>query len=419
MRPWYKQLDYGLLLAWAGLLFFGLVAIYSTTHGPASEYLLDTVKRNFQRQLQWVGISAFVVFVCMLIPARAFRNLSYLAYAFGLVLLVVTLFIGREINGAKGWIVIGTVGIQSAEIAKVGTLMMMATVLSYRPPDSSLLRYAIITAILLLLPASIVLLQNDTGSALVYLGLLPIMMFWSGLPLWMMALMLAPAVAGYFSIVYMPVAIGFSALFTIGIWLATRKPFVGFVGALFTLGVALGASFMMHNVLKPHQLARIQSFTNPGADEFRSGVGFHLVQSMAAVGSGGFAGKGFMQGTQTQGAYVPEQSTDFVFSVIAEEFGFLGSVVLLGFYALLLLRLVKVGAEMKHPFASMMAAGTAGIFLIHLFINVGMVTGLLPVIGIPLPFVSYGGSALLVNSVLMGIVLSLHMKRDVFSLYGR
>ena len=160
------------------------------------------------------------------------------------------------------------------------------------------------------------------------------------------------------------------------------------------------------------------SFTNPEAEEFRSGVGFHLVQSKAAIGSGGLTGKGFMEGTQTQGRYVPEQSTDFIFSVIGEEFGFIGAMVVLVLYAVFLIRLVRLAGRVKHPFGSLMAAGVAGILLIHVFINIGMVVGLLPVIGIPLPFLSYGGSALLANTTMLAIVLGLDMRRNDFSIYA-
>ena len=139
---------------------------------------------------------------------------------------------------------------------------------------------------------------------------------------------------------------------------------------------------------------------------------------MAAIGSGGFSGKGFLQGTQTQGGYVMEQSTDFIFSVIGEEFGFIGSMIVIGLFSLLLIRIVMLGANMKHPFGVMVAGGTAGVYLIHIFINMGMATSVLPVIGIPLPFLYYGGSALLANSALLAIVLSLHLRRDDFSIYG-
>ena len=225
------------------------------------------------------------------------------------------------------------------------------------------------------------------------------------------------AIAGYFSIVYMPAAIAVSALFTLGVWITSRNRKMVLAALLLTGGVSMASSVAV-GALQPHQVARIKSFTNPEAEEYKDNVGYHLVQSKAAIGAGGLAGKGFRQGTQTQGAYIPEQSTDFVFSIIGEEFGFLGSLTVLGLYGLLLGRLVKVGTQMRSPFGSMMAAGAAGIFLIHLFVNLGMVTGLLPVIGIPLPFISYGGTALLANSLLLGVVLTLHMRRDDFSVYG-
>ena len=189
------------------------------------------------------------------------------------------------------------------------------------------------------------------------------------------------------------------------------------MAAVFSFGSIAAVLFALNKIFRPHQVARILSFTNPGAEEFRSGVGFHLVQSKAAIGSGGLAGKGFMEGTQTQGAYVPEQSTDFVFSIIGEEWGFIGSMVVISMFALLLVRVIQMGIQIKHPFGSMAAVGIAGIYLVHVFVNIGMVVGLLPVIGIPLPFVSYGGSAMLANTVLLAILLNLHMRRDDFSIY--
>ena len=170
-------------------------------------------------------------------------------------------------------------------------------------------------------------------------------------------------------------------------------------------------------LLRPHQVARILAFANPEADEFRSGVGFHLIQSKTAIGSGGLFGQGFMQGSQTQGRYIPEQSTDFIFSAIGEEWGFLGSLAVLLLFALLILRLLYMARKTHHPFGSLVIAGTASIFFVHVCINVGMVLGLLPVIGIPLPLLSYGGSALLTNSVLLGLSLNMYARRDELSMY--
>ncbi len=418
-HTWYGNLDWTTLLTWAALVAVGATAIYSTTHGPASEYLLESVQQNFTRQLVWAGICAVGIAIALMLPVRFLQQMAYPVYFATLGLLVAALLFGVEVNGAKSWLRLGPAQFQVSELAKVGTVLAVARLLaSRRTNEENDVRYAIAAVGLIVLPAVLIVLQNDAGTALVFFGLVPIMLFWSGLPLPTVLLMVAPGLAGYLAVVYMPAAIGFAALFTIGMYLWTRERYMGALAGLFTGGVAAAVALALTRVLQPYQVARIKSFTNPEAEEYRSGVGFHLVQSKAAIGSGGIWGKGFMDGTQTQGAYIPEQSTDFVFSVIGEEFGFVGAALLLALFGLFLVRLTWLGTEVKHPFASMVAAGAAGIYLIHIFINVGMVTGLLPVIGIPLPFISYGGSALLANTAMLAIVLSLHMRRDDFSIYG-
>ena len=418
MRTWYRNLDYMTVLAWIGLVTVGLVAIYSTTHGGAQQYLLDTVRQNFERQLLWAGICAVGLVMALMLPVRFYQKAAYPAYIFSLLLLLVALVFGREVNGAQSWIYLGPIGFQSSELAKVGTLLAVAQLLSSRHPNSSNVRYALAAVGLLMIPAVLIVLQNDTGTALVFVALVPIMLFWSGLPLNIVLLMVSPAVAGYLTIVYWQAALAFAVLLTGGLYWRTKDYRITALAGIFTGGTMATALFALNKVLKPHQVARIISFTNPEAEEYRSGVGFHLVQSKAAVGSGGLFGKGFMEGTQTQGRYIPGQSTDFVFSVIGEEWGFVGAILVLVLFALFLIRLVSLGMQVKHPFGSLMAAGAAGIYLIHVFINVGMVVGLLPVIGIPLPFLSYGGSALLANTAMLAIALSLHMRRDDFSIYG-
>ena len=418
MRTWYRNLDYTVLVTWLLLVGVGLVAIYSTTNGPAAEFLLESVRRNFWRQLTWAGISATAIVIALMLPVRFFQKVSYPVYILTLLLLVAALLFGREINGAKSWLEIGPIQLQVSEFAKVGTVLAVAQLLSSRRPNENYIRYALAAVGLLIVPGTLILLQNDTGTALVFFALVPIMLFWSGLPIVTVLLMVSPAVAGYLAIVYLPAAIAFAILFTLGILWHTRERYLTLVAGVFTGGTIAVATVALTAILQPHQVARILSFTNPEADVLRAGVGFHLVQSKAAIGSGGLFGKGFRQGTQTQGAFIPEQSTDFVFSVIGEEWGFIGSIFLLILFAILLTRLVTLGARVKHPFGSMIAAGAAGVYLVHVFVNIGMVTGLLPVIGIPLPFVSYGGSALLANSAMLAVILNLHMRRDDFSIYG-
>lgn len=419
MRSWKQNLDVPTLLVWMALVATGLVALYSSTHGPAAEYLSEGVKDNFYRQLLWVGVSAIGIGITLLLPVRVLRTLAYPIYAVTVALLVLSLFFGVEVHGTRAWLALGPLRLQVSELAKVGTVLAVAQLLSERHTHATQnLSYALKAAGLIVAPALLIVLQNDLGTALVFFGLVPIMLFWSELPIPVILLLISPAIAGYLALVYMPAAIGFAILFTLGLWWLSGQRLIGMLAATFTGGVAAVVSFVLTKILQPYQVERLLSFTNPGAEQFRQGVGFHLVQSKAAITSGDLWGMGFMQGTQTQGAYVPEQTTDFIFSVIAEEFGFLGSIVVLGLLATLLLRLVRLGSAVKHPFGSIVAAGAVGVYLLHIFVNIGMVTAMLPVIGLPLPFLSYGGSAMIANTALLAIVLNTHMRRDDLSIYG-
>ncbi|NNE70087.1 MAG: rod shape-determining protein RodA [Rhodothermales bacterium] len=418
MRRWYQTLDYVTIFLWLTLVVCGLVAIYSTTHGPAAEFLPTSVRQNFYRQSMWLGICSVGIVIALLLPVRFFQNTAYLFYAGSILLLIVALVFGKEINGAKSWLSFGPMSLQVSELAKVGTILGVSQLVASRRGTQSDLRFALTMIVMVLVPAALIVLQNDAGTALVFIGLIPVLLFWSGVPYLVLMLLMAPAVAGYLSVVSMPWAIGFSVLFGLLLWWQTRDRKMGLLGLAAAGGTVAAVSLALLKVLQPHQVARIVSFTDPSAQEFRHGVGFHLVQSLAAIGSGGLTGKGFMQGTQTQGRYVPEQSTDFVFSVIGEEFGFIGAGLVLVLFAFLLVRLIRLGGQMKHPFGMMVAAGAVGVYLIHIIINVGMATAVLPVIGIPLPFISYGGSALLAHTAILAVAISLHMRRDDLSIYG-
>ena len=360
------------------------------------------------------GAPAWRVFLSPCIFSSVSAGVAYLG---SLLLLALALLFGREVNGARSWLYIGGVSLQVSEIAKIGAVLAAAQLVSSMRPNSSKVRYALLLVAVFLLPMALILLQNDAGTAFVFCVVAPIAVFWAIWPTSMFILMAATGVAGYFAVVHLPTALVFAALFTVCVWWKTRERLYALMAGAFSGGAIAVVLLALNKVFRPHQVARIRSFTNPGAEEFRSGVGFHLVQSKAAIGSGGLAGKGFMEGTQTQGAYVPEQSTDFVFSIIGEEWGFLGSMVVILLFTLLLIRVIQMGIQIKHPFGSMVAVGTASIFLVHVFVNIGMVAGLLPVIGIPLPFISYGGSAMLANVVLLALLLNLHMRRDDFPIY--
>ena len=418
MRRWYRHLDPITLLLWLLLCAAGLTAIYSATHGGAQQYLLTTVQHSFERQFLWLGICGFTMLVVLLIPVRFLLSVTPWAYLATIIFLVAALIIGREVSGARSWVYFGPIGFQSSELAKIGAVLAVAFVLSVRTPGVQLPKQVTLAiAGLLLLPALLIVLQNDTGTALVFLALIPVLLFWGGQSLAVIALLITPAVAGYLTILHLPTAVGFAVLLALAFFFGTRS-----VGKSVLAGAVAGGtvgltSLALYQILRPHQVARILSFANPEAAEYRSGVGFHLLQSKAAIGSGGMFGQGFMEGSQTQGRYIPEQSTDFIFSVIGEEWGFLGSFIVLLLFAVLIGRLIWIASQINHPFGSLIAAGAAGIILIHVCINVGMVLGLLPVIGIPLPFLSYGGSALLTNSVLIALALNVYTRRNEFSIY--
>lgn len=417
MRTWYRNLDWTVVLLWLALCGVGLLAIYSTTHGSAQEFLLASVQNNFERQLVWLGICAIGMVAAVLIPARGLVQLTPILFVASVVLILVALLFGREVGGAQSWVYLGPFGFQSSELAKVGTILMVAMVLSRKPTRGTGSMSAWSAIALLLLPAILIVMQNDAGTALVFVSLIPLLLFWGGYSMIVVLLMVIPAIAGYITVLHWPTALGFVVLVSAVLYLSQRNVFLTVLAGTIAGGTVGLTAFALHRILRPHQVARILAFANPEADEFRSGVGFHLIQSKTAIGSGGLFGQGFMQGSQTQGRYIPEQSTDFIFSAIGEEWGFFGSLLVLLLFVLLIVRLLNMASKTHHPFGSLVIAGAASIFFIHVCVNIGMVLGLLPVIGIPLPFLSYGGSALLTNSVLLGLALNMYARRDEFSMY--
>ncbi|NNF59224.1 MAG: rod shape-determining protein RodA [Rhodothermaceae bacterium] len=423
MLPWYKRLDWPSLVAWAALVALGVAAIWSSTHGPAREFLLDSVKDNANKQAMWAVVSLVVMVAIFFFRARMLMRLAPVAYVACLGLLVAALVFGREINGAKSWLQIGPASLQVAELAKVGTVLAVAAFLSLRGVRSVQIGFnsGYIMALagfaaIILVPTVLVVMQNDTGTGLVFLAMGYFVLFWSGLvPLWFVGLIAAAGVAGYLAIVNAAYLAIFALLASAGYLLWTRSKWITALSLVATGGVGIAARFFLFEVLQPHQQGRILAFTDP--EQFASAEGYHVIQSKAAIGSGGLFGKGFTNGTQTQLAYIPEQSTDFVYTIIGEELGFLGTAGILVLFAFLIIRLVTLGVNAGSAAPRLFMAGVTGIFLIHLLINVGMTIGLMPVIGIPLPFVSYGGSALLANSTMLAIALTLHARHDEFAVY--
>ncbi len=411
-----RELSWSLVVLWASLIVVGLVAIYSATQGPVAEFLPSYIQVNFYKQLISFGLAIMVLIGLQFVNPRTFKEGAYVFYGIGIILMVLTLFVGKEVGGAKSWLVIGPFNLQVSELMKIATILAVANYLtSRRDISAENLKSALIAVLLILIPAILVVLQNDTGTAIIFFAMIPVILFWSGLPYGISLFMISPAIIGYLSIIEWYWGLVAAVILTLMIFMIQRRTWLTFTSFATGILLVIGIQVALFQVLQPHQRARIEAFTNPSFDP--QGAGWNVIQAKTAIGSGGLYGKGFMEGTQTQLRFLPEQWTDFIFCVIGEEFGFLGASLTILLLLGLTLRLLQAAATHKHPFAQLVMVGVITIFFTHFFINVGSATGLLPVIGIPLPFISYGGSALITNTVMLGICLNLDFYKRQFSIY--
>jgi rod shape determining protein RodA len=407
---WVRRFDWISLICWIFLSVVGLVAIYSATLGPVSEFLPAHILGNFQKQLIWVGISVLGIIFIQFVSPKVFQQLSFLLYALGLLLIILTIFIGEEVNGAKSWIVIGGQRFQPAEPMKIFTILAVAAYLTSRRDISAVkLQSALIATGIILVPTAIIILQNDTGSALVFLPLIPVMLFLSGLPHGISVLMISPALIGYASIVDWRLGVLAAIVAAFIVYVLEKKIWLSVSAVVFGSLMVLGVDLALHEILQPHQQLRIQAFLNPFVDP--QGAGWNVIQAQTAISSGGIFGKGFLQGTQTQLRFLPEQWTDFIFCVIAEEFGLIGAGAVIIVLSILFMRLLNLAIGLKDPFSQLVIVGVVSILFTHVLVNLGSSMGLIPVIGIPLPFLSYGGSSFLINSGMLAICLNLYLRQ--------
>jgi len=411
---WVRRFDWISLICWIFLSVVGLIAIYSATLGPVSEFLPAHILGNFQKQLIWVGVSVLSIFFIQFVSPRIFQQLSFLLYALGLFLIILTIFIGEEVNGAKSWIVIGGQRFQPAEPMKIFTILAVAAYLTSRRDITAVkLQSALIATGIILVPTAIIILQNDTGSALVFLPLIPVMLFLSGLPHGISVLMISPAVIGYASIVDWRLGVLAAIVAAFIVYVLEKKIWLSVSAVVFGSLLVLGVDLALHEILQPHQQLRIQAFLNPFVDP--QGAGWNVIQAQTAISSGGIFGKGFLQGTQTQLRFLPEQWTDFIFCVIAEEFGLIGAGAVIIVLSILFMRLLNLAIGLKDPFSQLVIVGVVTILFTHVLVNLGSSMGLIPVIGIPLPFLSYGGSSFLINSGMLAICLNLYLRQKDMS----
>ena len=404
MKSRFQSLDPIILLAVYGLLTLGLLALYSTSlslmqSGATSNY--------FYSQLRWITIGTFIMLVVAFLPNRIYFDYAYLAYLFSLALLLIVLQWGTTGYGATRWLTIGGASFQPSEFAKVATLLALARFLSEERSSVNRPRTFIIASAIILVPFLLIARQPDLGTGLVFVVLALPIFFWAGLRVNNLLLIIAPvlALASSFNIYLF---ITFLAVLLIYLLYMKAALISGFLYFAFNIGVGF-LTPRLWGQLQEYQQQRILTFWNPEADPL--GAGYQIIQSKVAIGSGGLLGKGFLQGSQTQLRFLPEQHTDFIFAVIGEEFGFVGVVAGLFLFTVFLMRTVQLASSFRSRFNSIIAIGIAVMIGFHMFVNVGMTIGFFPVTGLPLPFISYGGSALLTNMFLVGLILNFHQNK--------
>ena len=390
------------------LIFIGFISIYS------SQYSEDISFFSFQnesfKQLMWISICLLVFLMIQIIEYRFIFDLALPLYLISIALLVMVLFLGQEVKSSISWFNLFGFKFQPSEFSKFSTALFLAKVFDTSELKVNNLKSLFQALIIIIIPFVLILFQGDTGTALVYFSFFLVLLR-EGLSLKFFYIGISFILIFLMGVVFdkMILYIFFTILFLIVIGISI-KDFTKIINSSIFFVVVLliinGQDFLMNNVLKPHHKKRIESLINPNADPL--GAGWNVTQSKIAIGSGSFLGKGFMEGTQTSFNFVPFQSTDFIFSVIGEEFGYLGSMTFIILYILFLYRILILSENQKDKFARVFGYSVFSIVFFHFVVNISMTLGLFPVIGIPLPFVSYGGSSLLSFSLLIFIFLKLN-----------
>lgn len=420
-----RSIDWLTVLLYVVLVAIGWVCIYASSYSPdevanpVANLSFDKLMGfNWFKQLLWIGTAVTLIVVLLVVDYKAYDTLAYALYGGMILLLIITLFVARPIAGSRSWLELGPVRLQPAEFAKFTTALAASRFMA-----SINLRYQdwrdqLVLAGITLLPPLLIVASNESGQALVF-GALLLAYFREGMsPLILLLLaasgiilllaLLVPKlwlVAGFTVILLAVIGLSRKILrhhlpLALGVWVVV-------------IGMVVGVDFFYNEVLQSHQRQRIEVLINPSADPL--GKGWNVTQSKIAIGSGGLLGKGFLQGTQTKFDFVPEQSTDFIFCTVGEEFGWVGSLVVIGLYMTLLWRIVYVAERQKSIFGRTYGYCVASILFFHVTVNVGMTIGLAPVVGIPLPFFSYGGSSLWSFTILLFSLLALdaYRKQDL------
>ncbi|MCU0398165.1 MAG: rod shape-determining protein RodA [Cyclobacteriaceae bacterium] len=409
------NMDWATALIFAVMVLFGWLNIFAAVYDETAHQSIFDLTLNSGRQLIFIAASAIIILGILLVDMRFYEATAYLIYGAILFLLLLVPIIGKEVGGNKAWLGIGSFGVQPSEFAKFATALAVAKFIGSAGFRMDQLRNQLILFALIGVPMGLILLQKDTGTALVF-SVFVLMFFREGMSPFLIIVGVSAAFIFILTLlieneIYLHIAIGVALIIAI---LMGKRKFKRIalltIGALLLMGVIESVDYVITDVLKPHQQNRIKALINPEADPL--GYGWNVTQSKIAIGSGGFSGKGFLKGTQTKFDFVPEQSTDFIFCTIGEEHGWIGSLIVISLFILLLMRIIFIAERQKSRFARAYGYSVVSIFFFHFAVNIGMTIGLFPVIGIPLPFFSYGGSSLWGFTILLFILLKLDAHRS-------
>ncbi len=409
----FNNIDKPVLFLYLTMVAIGWLNIFAAEYAETQKHVFD-FSTSYGKQLIWICTAFILAASVLMIDVRFFTNFSQIIYGVFILLLTGVLFFGVEVNSTRAWFQFGGLAFQPSEIAKYGTALALASLMGsarLRKPGHLMRLKAFL---LVLVPAVLVLLQKDVGTTLVFASFILVFFregWLSGLALFFAGLAVALFVL---ALVFNElIIIGILALIGITIAIIMRKKpkiFPQLIGLFLLVAIYVySVDFVFENVLQPHHKARIEVLVHGGAD--LQGAGYNLHQSKIAIGSGGLWGKGFLQGTQTQFNFIPEQTTDFIFCTIGEEWGFVGSLLIIGLFLALLMRLITLAERQKSVFGRVVGYSAVSVIFFHFAINIGMTIGLAPVIGIPLPLISYGGSSLWGTTLLLFTFLKLDAKR--------
>lgn len=398
------NVDWLTVLLYFALVFIGWLSIYTSSGGEEAGNIFNLSER-YGKQLLWIGLTVILIIIVLLIDAKFFSTFAFLFYAAMIVILIAVLFFGKTVAGSKSWFEIGRFAIQPAEFAKFTTALALAKYLSMLNVDMRNIRTPVISIILMVLPALLILFQNDTGSALVYAAF-AIVLFREGFSGIILIFGFAMALLFILTLLFGELYILSSLVLFLAIILIffkkTRKQYKSYIAVfLMSMVFVFSVNYAFQHVLEPHQKKRINVLL--GIEQDLRGAGYNVNQSKIAIGSGGFAGKGFRQGMLTRNQFVPEQSTDFIFCTVGEEWGFAGALTVILLFLALLVRIIFMAERQRSRFSRIYGYGVASVLFFHFAVNIGMTIGLAPVVGIPLPFFSYGGSSLWAFTMLLFI----------------